>query len=227
MGAGGKLPAPGEARVEKLKHKLLALSLPRSGSRYLTTVLHAARVKVGHEMFKRDGTVGTFFAVEDVIYPGKHWSTDDESRQRRSDYEFERVWHYTRDPRKVIPSMASRFMAPAIWVWQERHTGISAGLWPAKLRAMKLWVAWNELIERNEKIDLFFRIEDIDARWDEMCESVGLPADTELHDVDRTYGTLEKGPRRTMPMTWDEMKSIDAEAARAVRDMARRYGYED
>jgi hypothetical protein len=215
----------------KHKRKLLAVGCPRSGSQFLVGVLRNCGVKVGHEMFKPDGTIGMFFAVEDCYYPGKHWTTDDEqpiedeSRQHRSDYEFEQVWHYIRDPRKVIPSVASRFLNPQVWPWQERHTGISCGLYPKKLRAMRFWVAWNELIEKNEDIAFRLRVEAIDDHWDEIKRRLGIDPDKAMPDVARDTGTLEKGPNRIRPMCWDEMKSLDEETTEKIQIMAERYGY--
>lgn len=213
--------------MEKFHRKLLATSLPRSGSRFLTKVLRNAQVKVGHEALKSDGTVSMFFAVEDCWYPGKHWSTDDEERQRRSDYEFEQVWHFVRDPRWVIPSMASQQLPGNVWCWQERHTGISAGVYPKLLRSMLFWVAWNELIEKNEKVDFFFRIEDIDTHWPEICSRLGIDMQEypTVPEVDRQYGTVEKGPKRNRPLSYEAMGAIDPAAALRVREMGHRYGY--
>jgi hypothetical protein len=206
---------------------------PRSGSRFFVKVLRNSGFQVAHESFRRDGTVGMFFAVEDYWYPGQHWTVDDdnpvedESRQHRSDYEFEQVWHYVRDPRRVIPSMA-RYLAGTVWCWQERHTEISCGLYPKKLRAMKFWVTWNSLIEQNERVDLRFRMEDIDDYWKGMKGRLGIPADKVIPDAyPRDYGSNGQPHERPQPMTWDEMKSLDEPTYRAVREMAQRYGYED
>jgi len=212
--------------MEKLRHTLLALATPKSGSRFLTKVLRNAGFKIGHESFKAEGTIGMFFAVEDCFYPGKHWTTDDQQRQRRSDYEFEQVWHFTRNPLKVIPSMASDQLPGGVWVWQERHTGISCGLYPKMLRAMRFWVAWNQFIENSDP-DFFFRIEDIDQHWGDICDRLGIEGHPTVPKIPRDYGTAEKGPRRTVPTTWDEMKSIDNETYLRVREMAARYGYEE
>lgn len=216
----------------KLRRKLLALSLPKSGSRYLTLLLKHGGCKVGHEMFKRDGAVTSFFGVEDVWYPGKHWTDDggveDESRQRRSHYVFDQVWHFTRDPRKVIASMASIQLPRVYWCWAERHTGVSCGLYPMELRSMLTWVKWNELIEKNEKIDFFFRIEDIDEVWPTIKERIGADQNLEIPDaLPRNYGTFETGPRKTVPLSYEEMNEIDPLAASRVREMAERYGYKD
>lgn len=207
--------------------KLLALACFRSGTRFVWKALRQAGVKVGHEHVTRDGLVDGFFAVEDVWYPGKHWNDDlgyeDESLQRRSHYTFDQVWHFVRDPRRVVPSLASVQFTPLIWAWLERHTGISCGLYPKELRAMKMWVAWNELIEKNENIDMFFRVEDIDQRWEEMGSRLGLnPAPITLP---RDYGTFEKGPRKNVALSFDEMRQIDSHAAESVIKMAERYGY--
>ncbi len=212
--------------MDEFKRKLLVLASPRSGTKFMSKVLQTSGVKIGHEMFKPDGTVGMFFAVEDVWYPGKHWVTDDEQKQRRSDFEFEQVWHFVRDPRKVIASLSSPFFARAIWAWQERHTGISCGLYPKKLRAMQFWVAWNELIERN-KPDFFFRIEDIDKAWPEICVWLDIEGVQTVPAVPRDYGTIGTGQQAVVPMSWDEMKSIDNETYECVREMATRYGYEE
>jgi hypothetical protein len=217
--------------MDKYRRKLLALSTPRSGSRFFNRVLRNCGVKVGHEGFKPDGLVTSFYAVEDCWYPGKHWTVDedhpveDESKTQRSLFEFEQVWHFIRDPRVAIASIASPVFAQNVWCWQERHTGISCGLFPKKLRAMQFWVAWNELIEKNEKIDFQFRIEDIDAQWPEIKSRLGIPADKEFPNMDRDYGTVLTGVQAVQPMTWDEMKSIDATWGRRVREMAECYGY--
>ena len=216
--------------MEKFHRKLLVLAMPKSATRFLTMLLRNAQVKVGHEHIKRHGTVGCFFAVEDCWYPGKHWSDDhgheDESRQRRSDYEFEHVWHMTRDPRKVIPSLAFRSFPGSMWCWQERHTGISSGLFPKSLRAMKFWLAWNSLIEQNEDVALRFRVEDIDAQWPGMCDRLGIECKPIPDALPRDYGTSgETGPSAPVPLGFDEMEAIDLETAKRVREMAERYGY--
>jgi hypothetical protein len=168
-----------------------------------------------------------YFAVEDVWYPGRHWCTEDEQKQRRSDYEFGQVWHFTRDPRRVVPSLASIWLNQGVWSWQERHTGVSCGIFPKKLRAMKHWVAWNELIEKNEKIDLFFRVEDIDNHWAEICERLGVTDGRPVPAIERDLGSVPDKSQTVVPMTWDEMKSIDNETYERVFEMAVRYGYEE
>jgi hypothetical protein len=127
----------------------------------------------------------------------------------------------------VIPSIASRFFQRAIWPWQERHTGISSGLYPKTLRAMRFWVAWNELIEHNETIDFFFRIEDIDAVWPEIRRRLGISGYPEVPRVERDLGTAEHGVQHVQPLSFEQMDAIDLEAAKRVREMAARYGYSD
>jgi hypothetical protein len=90
---------------------------------------------------------------------------------------------------------------------------------------MQFWVAWNELIEKN-KPEFFFRIEDIDAVWPEICERLGIEDKPEVPPYPRDYGTVYRGQQAIAPMTWDEMKSIDNETYLRVREMAARYGYE-
>jgi hypothetical protein len=91
---------------------------------------------------------------------------------------------------------------------------------------MKFWLAWNLLIEQNEDIALRFRIEDIDAQWPGMCERLGIEYKPIPSVLPRDYGTSgERGPRRVVPLNFDEMEAIDYEAAKRVREMAERYGY--
>lgn len=200
----------------------------------MTLVLKNAGLEVNHEGMNRDGTVGMFFAVEDCWYPGKHWNDDlgyeDESLQRRSHYDFEQVWHVTRDPRSAIPSLAAPHLADIVWVWTERHTGISCGLFPKILRAMKFWVAWNELIEKNEKIAFRIRVEDVEERWDEICERLSIDQTNPDHatcpKIGKSYGHIDHGPNKGYkPMTFQEMFDIDGPTAEAVVKMAERYGY--
>ncbi len=192
----------------------------------MTAAINSCGAKVGHEKMKAGGTLGMYFAVEDVWYPGRHWCTEDEQKQRRSDYEFEQVWHFTRDPRRAIPSLASVWLDQRMWSWQERHTGVSCGIYPKKLRAMKHWVAWNELIEKNQP-GFFFRIEDIDAVWPEICERLGVVDGRPVPKIPRDLGSVPDHNQSVIPMTWDEMKSIDNETYLRVREMAARYGYEE
>ncbi len=210
----------------KRQYELLALACPRSGTHYMTNVLRNCGIKVGHEHMKRHGTVGMFLAVEDCWYPGKHWH-DDESVQGIGHMEFDTTIHFARDPRVTVPSIASMFFSDFVWCWQERHTGISCGSHPKKLRAMKFWLAWNELIEKNHSIDLFFRVEDIDNRWGDICDLLSIEGHATPPPTPRDMGSDSNPKMRPVPMTWDEMKSIDNETYERVREMAVRYGYEE
>jgi len=111
--------------------------------------------------------------------------------------------------------------------WQERHTGISCGIYPKMLRSMLFWVAWNELIEKTGEAALCFRVEDVDARWPEMCDRLGIPYKPISSKIPRDYGACqETGPRRLVPLNFDDMEAIDLETAKRVREMAERYGYD-
>ncbi len=214
------------------RRKLLVLSSPAGGSRYFRLVLNNAAVEVNHEGMGRDGNIGMFFAVEDVWYPGKHWNDDlgyeDEALQRRSHYAFEQTWHLTRDPRRVIPSLAAPHMAAMVWVWSERHTGISCGVFPKLLRAMKFWVAWNQIIESND-IDFRIRVEDVESRWDEIRDRLGIvdPEYATCPQIPKDTGHHDHGPNKGYrPMSFDELESVDLETAKRVREIAERYGYD-
>ena len=91
---------------------------------------------------------------------------------------------------------------------------------------MQFWVAWNELIESNNP-EWFFRIEDIDAVWPEICERLGVDGVGNGLGYPRDLGSIENVKQRPVPMTWDEMKSIDNTTYLRVREMAARYGYEE
>jgi len=200
-------------------YKILVVGCPRSGTRFMRTLLRGQKIDVGHEALKDDGAVSCFYAVEDYHYPGKHYRND-ETKQYRSLNTFDHVWHQVRDPRCVIPSMV-KGLQPAFWHWQEKHTWIPGDAQPPELRAMLFWLHWNRMIDAIQQAYYRYRIEAIDSEWPKMRSLLGLP-EIPLPVIPRNIGT-SKAP----PMTWEQMKAFDEKTFSEVRELASVYGYED
>lgn len=182
---------------------LLITGCPRSGTRYLASLLRAAGIRAFHERMGRDGTVNAAFAVDDFWYPGNN--PDRPSRVR-----FDHVFHVVRHPLFCIASMAS-MNNPRFWHWTQLHTGLCFEDYESPLQhAARFWVKWNELVE---KLSPQWRFKIESDFWPELCDRLGL-GERELPEVDKhrsQHGSL----------AWADL----GDAERGVREMAERYGY--
>lgn len=185
--------------------RLLVLGSPRSGSRTLTRMLQKSGVEVAHEMVAKDGTVSSYFAVDDYWYQGPHSSRG--RQQRPSAYAFEETWHLWRDPRHTLASMVQKPLSRAWWAWQERHTGIP---WDGECllhQSACFWIDWQELCL--EQATTTFQIEHAEELWPKL---LGKPCpDIEL-----------RGVSGATAYTWEGLeKELGPTLTREVQDMAR------
>lgn len=199
----GSPPLRASARMRK---RILVIGCPRSGTRYTAEVLRQMGVKVEHERMGRDGTVSSWFTVDDYYYPRAHGG-------RRADFEFDCVVHQVRHPLDVIGSLETA-MNPAWWHWQQAHTGISK---ESDYPGARFWLAWNEMCEQ-QPTDLAYRVEAMDEAW------VGLSwllfgEVRSLPSVSKEMGRLRR-PNRKTP-SWDDLGPY----AEDVKKKAAEYGY--
>ncbi|MBT42247.1 MAG: hypothetical protein CMF12_06945 [Idiomarina sp.] len=79
------------------KKRLLGVGHPRFGSGYLSKVLSAAGLQVGHERVRADGAVSWMFAVSDWVYP-----YGDRHSGHYTSFEFNFI--FIRNPFSALPS---------------------------------------------------------------------------------------------------------------------------
>ena len=140
----------------------------RSGTYYMALALQALGFDVGHEEWGKDGQVG-FHAAVDLrgAKKGKLW------RLQRDPHDV--VLHQVRHPLGTISS----FQTAQDYTWNfvcEHEKAINPKA-PLILRCMQYWYYWN--IKAATYARITYRIENIDERWLEICELLGLKKNTE------------------------------------------------
>jgi hypothetical protein len=201
--------------------KLLVLSCPRSGSRYVAKALKTAtELDVPHERMGQHGIVTSFFATDMPEEETSHKGV-------RSDYTFAHIWHLVRHPLPWIRSAACH-LGEGFWQNQTEFTGIEVPCcknvrthrrpdraWP---QLGLYWVAWNALMEAQDP-ELLIRLEDVEEIWSEMMGLLGLGSTfpARLKAVGGDSKLLEQVPE----VTWEMLGS----SAEPVQELARRYGY--
>ena len=170
----------------------------------MSRILTAAGMTVPHEQMGRDGTVSSFFTVDDYWYArGAHRDG------RRSTWSFDIVAHQVRHPLGVIGSLAEYGYAQW-WHWQEKHTGVSMDLDPVE-RATRFWLRWTELAD--EHADMTYPIENPEVAWAVWAAKFDLGPMPDMGAV---------GQSRHREFGWDD---IPESLRGAVELRAREYRY--
>lgn len=183
---------------------LLITGSPRSGTRYVSSLLRQSGIRAFHERVGSDGSVSSLFAVDDFWYPGN------KNPMRRSSFDWTHVFHQVRHPLDTIASLAA-MERPEFWHWTQVHTGLGYEEDDAVVHAAKFWVKWNELAEKLNP-EWTYQIES--DFWDEMCDRIGIGR-CEIPEV------AENGASRHGKISWDDLGS----ARGSVEVLAERYGY--
>jgi len=201
---------------------LLITGCAHSGTTYIATVLQTVGLDVGHAYVGADGTVSHWFAG-DVVHPviprkvptGRCIHVG----ERRDEFEFEKVWHQTRNPLDIV---ASSVAAGSPTVEMFRASGATMPRLSARtpvVLAMRYILAWSAKCEAIA--EWRYRIEDIDDVWPEMLSRLGFPPEP-LPSVSRTLN--ESG--RPVSLTYEQLHRADPESADRMYALAARYGYE-
>ena len=158
-----------EATIEALRRHvkhilyrpLLAVGHPRCGSRYMSELLKACGLDVGHERMGKHGLSSWMFAVEDDHNP---WARDPLAVSRKHKY-FGHVMHFVRDPRTAVPSIIRENRhSEKSYAFRRKHIkeALDVDLDTARSeveRALLSYLCWNKLIEMR-KVDITVRVED-------------------------------------------------------------------
>lgn len=178
-------------------------STVRSATTYMARTLEHCDVHIGHGKQGLDG--GVFWWPRPFVNPPR----------------FQHTWHQTRDPLKVIASIADPDGARLFWrLRNEQNPAIRLDE-PLLLRSMVYWHWASRAAER--LTDWQYRIEDVSdgsATWLEICRRLGLG--------DAIFPNLptDTNTKPHPELVWPELLAQDESLAIEIAIMAEAYGYE-
>lgn len=184
--------------------KLLITGCPRSGTRFVSSILGQSGIRAFHERMGRDGTVSCYFAVDDWYYAGPHSTTE-----RRSAYEWTHIFHQVRHPLNCIASMAA-LDRPRFWHWTQRHIGFDMEREGRLRYCTRFWLEWNT---RVDALEPHWRFQIESDFWPEMCDRLGIAPGP------RPVAGSNSIPHSSIG--WDDL----GELAEPVKLRAKSYGY--
>jgi len=179
-----------------LTKPLAIIGSGRSGTLYTTLLLRRLGIDVGHEQPGRDGIVSGW------IVP----TVDPETSV---------VLHQVRNPLLVIPSTCRALESS----WRRVREWVPLPERPLLLRALHVWVLWNEIAQR--KARWTYRIEDITSALPRLCDEIGIkrvpmpPMPARMH--------ASKVPPSVV--TWEQLMCLDVAMTMRAQTMAASYGY--
>lgn len=208
----------------KIKKKLLVLGTGRCGTMFTAKALRTVGINVLHEKVGEHGTVSHYFVTDSDWYPMAPWQDKAKKKhvgERRSDFEFENIFHIVRDPRKAIPSMTKIF-GSVTWRFYEENGIIDEGIKSPLLRAMHLW--YNHNNKAGHQADITFRLEDYANAWPRLMRKLGskAPYPAHLKPMNKTGGF-----KSYTPMTFEQMAELDPVLANKIKKLALKYGYKE
>lgn len=219
--------------------KVLVTGCGRSGTKFTALLLQRLGLDVRHEKLGRDGIAAWPLAVRTPTTP---WGPAVAPER------FGEIFHQVRHPLAVIRSVVT--FKPDSWTYVYAHTSASAAD-PLVLRGAKYWLEWNEHAERIATWR--YRIEDVAAVFDELCERLDvtadwsalerLPADTNTRRYGRVFHYYDEisarlrlrrvetvahavaRPQERPEVSWSTVERLDPRLAARVRAKAETYGY--
>ncbi|MGF1535848.1 MAG: glycosyltransferase family 25 protein [Elainellaceae cyanobacterium] len=147
-----------------LYRPLLVLGHPQCGSDYMSALLKAFGLDVGHERMGQDGISSWMFAADDDQLPN---AQDLHSASTGQKY-FKHCIHHVRSPKSAIPSiMRDSQYAPLSYGFRQKHIQLAFGVDLEECvsdleKAVLSYVYWNRLVS-DRGVDLTVRIEDGEA----------------------------------------------------------------
>jgi len=214
-----------------LYRPLLVVGHPRCGSGYMSGLLQASGLDVGHEKMGRHGISSWMFATDDDKMP---FAQDKYSVSRKTSY-FQYCIHHVRDPRVAVPSIMrdNKYSAPS-FQFRRRHIrkrfGIDLQDYTSEIeRAVLSYVYWNRMIAAGG-IDLVVRVEDGQDQFLGWLLDRGLitvmPGQTSLPPKNVNSDKPYKGVVYEKPaLEESDWLSIESGILSELNAQCRQYGY--
>lgn len=193
------------------RRELLIIGCARSGTFYITEVLKACGLRIGHEWIRSDGVCSWEMTVDSEEVP---WGDAKEGCR------FDHVFHQVRHPLKVISSLyhtEPRRSFPFIRKYLNEIHDEDSRL----TVCAKYWYYWNLLAE--QQAEFTYKIEDLKYVWKELERRLGRQLDKSvlksIPQTTNTRGAVEY-------FTWEELeRELDPDLYGKIRVLAQRYGY--
>ena len=216
-------------RKAKVK-RVLGVGHPRTGSGYLSRVLSAFGLDVGHEKMGRDGIVSWMFSVYDLENP---WALNRYAVSRYYSHFSHTILH-VRDPFRAASSIIrENINAPGSFDFRNKH--ISREL-DADLRqystdleiAMRSIILWDRVIHKINNVDFVYKIEDAPSALFEFLEQIGIhpPRKIRLPDTrinkDKPYRGVVV-PKKPIPT--EDWNSLSETTKQALNHYCDKYKY--
>ena len=203
----------------------LVTGFPRSATNYTKALLREIGLEIRGEQFGRIRDISKENEPDGVV----SWQHINLFKDR-----FTTVLHQVRHPLKVISSSQTLlnntfrriFKATgAPWSWSyQLHLRKLALVSDEKIIywTMRSWLRWNELIERDQRTALRFRIENIENRWEEISELIGVE-NKETPEIRKDVNTRKS---RYEKLRWDDLYAVSRKLTNEIIKKAEKYGYE-
>lgn len=198
----------GESTDQTIRKRFLVTGHPRSGTAYMSALMRACGLDVGHERMRGDGISAWQFAVDcDSV------SHHRRPRGRRR-YRFDSLIQVVRDPIQTLRSVLyTEDCSRRSLAFRSRFVSIPTDS-PSDAAATSI-VGWNRLISEQDPA-LVVRVEEAPG---ELARFLGVPVPAELPRVD-------VNSRPHPPLTWRQFKRRSARSSyEALVQHAREYGY--
>lgn len=193
-----------------LKRDLLITGCARSGTGYISHLLQACKMKIGHEKTQADGVSSWIMCTEAKHVP---WAVDSRHKTR-----FAHIFHQVRDPLKVISSVQTE--GEPSWKYILKHIPEIHPEDSQIVKCAKYWYYWN--IKAEQQAEWTYQVEKIHEVWGEFCRRLGRKLDrSQLEIVPHNVNT-----RTHSELTWEDLKAkLDPELYHNIQQLAKRYGY--
>lgn len=199
-------------KPSKSEKTLLIVGCARSGTSYTANILQKSGLDIPHEKMGKDGAVSWYLASRPSY------------RKRRINlkkFQFEHVFHQTRDPLKTISS---------VYFSEDRHSWSYILKQIPEIKAddshlvkcAKYWYYWN--LKAESFAEWRYRVEDFEQIFDEFSSRIGKNLsfiDFQNEPKNRnSYGEHKV-------FSWSELKeALSDDLYEKIIEMSHRYGYD-
>lgn len=194
----------------------LITGCPRSGTSYMAELLNKHSIDVGDEKHAKDGIVSCWFAVDTKIV--QPWSLDGNVF---SNYKFNTILHQVRHPLECISSCVTALHNKS-WNYFSHFVPLNTD--NLLYKSMLLWYYWN--IKCEEISTWTFKVEAINDVYEELSLRIGHPRLLKKEVINslrrnvNSYGAHKK-------YEWSDLEQIDKSLTYRIKNLGKKYGYND
>ena len=191
---------------------LLITGCARSGTGYISHLLQACKMEIGHEITQSHGVSSWIMCTRAKHVP---WAVD--SRRRIN---FSHIFHQVRHPLKVISSVQTE--GEPSWKYILKYIPEIKKEDPRIVKCAKYWYYWN--LKAEQQAEWTYQVEKIEQVWDEFCLRLGRKLDrSQLKTVPHNINA-----RSHAEFTWEDLRAqLDPDLFYNIQQLAQRYGYRD